>query len=67
MHHFKYSGKSFSNIAEDVQDMYEEIEAMKAYIEEFEKFHETDMKVKNSIINRLMDENLKLRETIYES
>ena len=66
MHHFKYSGKIFSDIAEDVQAMYEELEAMKAYIKELEKHHEATMKVRNNTISRLMDEITKLREESYD-
>ena len=66
MHHFKYSGKIYSDIAEDVQSMYEELEAMKEYIKELEKHHEVTLECRNITINRLMDENLKLREEQYE-
>ena len=66
MHHFKYSGKIFSDVAEDVQAMYEELQAMKAYVDELEKHHDTTMKVRNNTINRLMDENRELREGKYE-
>lgn len=66
MHHFKYSGKIFSDIAEGVQSMYEELEAMKAYIDELEKHHEATLECRNITINRLMDDITKLREESYE-
>ena len=66
MHHFGYSGKIFSDIAEDVQSMYEELEAMKAYIDELERHHASTIKHQSNTISRLMDENLKLREASYD-
>ena len=66
MHHFKYSGKIFSDVAEDVQAMYEDLQAMKAYIEELKKQQEATIRHKNNVIIRLMDENRELKEESYE-